>query len=97
MRAIVLRDGTRLDTLHEARAYIIALPEKRHSSQWTPRSNDYSRRRNRAAHKTSTAQHSPSSSRFYTRESSTRMDDPVAGKLTFQSDDLRRRYLVMKP
>ena len=27
MRAILLRDGTRLDTLHEARAYIIALPE----------------------------------------------------------------------
>ena len=26
-RAIVLRDGTTLDTLREARAYIIALPE----------------------------------------------------------------------
>ena len=26
LRAIVLHDGTRLDTLHEARAYIIALP-----------------------------------------------------------------------
>jgi hypothetical protein len=26
-RAILLRDGTRLDTLHGARAYIIALPE----------------------------------------------------------------------
>ena len=34
MRAIVLHDGTKLDTLHEARAYIIALPEERHSSQW---------------------------------------------------------------
>lgn len=27
MRAIALRDGRRLDTLHEARAYIIGLPE----------------------------------------------------------------------
>jgi hypothetical protein len=34
LRAIVMRDGTRLDTLHEARAYIIALPEDRHSPQW---------------------------------------------------------------
>src|SRR2546426_4385865 len=33
-RAIVLREGTKLVTLHEARAFIIALPENRHSAQW---------------------------------------------------------------
>jgi hypothetical protein len=35
LRAIVLRDGTRLDTLHEARAYMIALPEDhQHRNAW---------------------------------------------------------------